>query len=87
MSSCHSSIINPLRIKIVTSTHTQGVVIRRTLNMYSAKADGKKSPTTMMSTAMAAMINSKAILTNTAETRRRRGRPHRTLVLGPHVTV
>ncbi len=55
--------------------------------MYSAKADGKKSPTTMMSTAMAAMINSRAILTNTAETCRRRGRPYRTLVSGSHVSV
>jgi hypothetical protein len=41
----------------------------------------------MMSTAMAAMINSRAILTNTAETCRRRGRPYRTLVSGSHVSV
>ena len=76
------------------STHIKGIVVRKTFNMYSVmkyfaaenSTDGKKSPT-IMSTAMAAIINSTAILTTTPETCRIRGRPYRSFVSGLHVSV
>jgi hypothetical protein len=75
------------------SKHIQGIVVKKTPNMYSANAsfvgesenDGKKSPT-MISTVMAAMIISTAVLTTALETCRKNPK-YRSFVSGSHVSV